>query len=98
MQVHRTQIYLPSDLRQEIDKHRRESGESLAQYLRKAAEQRLEKQRSEKADLKKLAEEFIGSSKKTDKEIQQWLDWVREERRLSDEVREKRLEKAINRK
>lgn len=97
MQNIRTQIYLPEDLRQQIDKDRSESGESLAQYLRKAAEQRLEKQRTEKADLKKLAEEVIGSSNRSDQEIQEWLDWIREERRLSDEVREKRLQKALQR-
>lgn len=97
MQNIRTQIYLPEDLRQEIDKDRSRSGESLAQYLRKAAEQRLEKQRKEKADLKKLAEEVIGSSNRSDQEIQEWLDWIREERRLSDEVREERLQKALQR-
>ena len=34
----RTQIYLPEDLRQEIDRQRRLTGESLAEYLRSAAE------------------------------------------------------------
>lgn len=98
MQNIRTQIYLPEDLRQEIDRDRSKSGESLAEYLRKAAEQRLEKQRKEKTDLKKLADEFIGCSTRTDEEIQEWLDWVREERRLSDEVREERLQKALKKK
>lgn len=96
--LQRTQIYLPSDLRQEIDRQRHQTGESLAEYLRKAAEQRLKAGKKKKADLKKLANAFIGSSTKTDAEIQEWLDWVREERRLSDEVREERLQKALKRK
>lgn len=92
----RTQIYLPRDLRREIDKQRAQTGESLAGYLRRAAEEKVKKDKKGHIDLRKLAEEFIGCSKKTDQEIQDWLDWVREERRLSDEAREKRLEKAIN--
>lgn len=96
MQIQRTQIYLPEDLRHKIDRQRRQTGESLAEYLRKAAEKRIEADRKRKTNLKKLAEEFIGSSRKSDKEINEWLDWVKEERRLSDEVREDRLEKAIS--
>lgn len=98
MQNIRTQIYLPEDLRQQIDKQRRQTGESLAQYLRQAAEQRLEKQRKEKVDLKRLAEEFIGSSRKTDKEIKDWLDWIKAEKRLVDEKLEEKWARAKNRK
>lgn len=94
-QATRTQIYLPKDLRREIDRQRISSGESLAEYLRKAAQERVEKENKKKENLKKLASEFVGSSKRSDKEIQEWLDWVREERRLSDEVREKRLQKTL---
>lgn len=83
--LQRTQIYLPSDLRQDIDRQRRQTGESLADYLREAAKQRLEKEKKKKADLKKLADAFIGSSTKTDAEIQEWLDWIQEEKRLVDE-------------
>lgn len=97
-QLQRTQIYLPYDLRREIDRVRVSSGESLAEYLRKGAEMKLKHDKKQKADLKKLANRFIGSSKKSDKEIQQWLDWAREERRLSDEVREERLQKVLKRK
>ncbi|MBI2596580.1 ribbon-helix-helix protein, CopG family [Candidatus Daviesbacteria bacterium] len=96
--MQRTQIYLPEELRREIDQHRKACGESLTDYLRKAAKERLEKDKKRKTDLKKLADEFIGCSKRTDEEIQEWLDWVREERRLSDEVREERLQKALLRK
>lgn len=83
--LQRTQIYLPSDLRQEIDIARREEGESLAEYLRKAAEERLATKQKKKVDLKKLADAFIGSSTKTDAEIQEWLDWIQEEKKLVDE-------------
>lgn len=84
--MQRTQIYLPQDLREEIDRHRRAKGESMAKYTRKALEDRLKKEKKEKCDLKKLADDFIGSSKRTDVEIQQWLYSVRESRRLSDIV------------
>lgn len=57
----RTQIYLPNDLRREIDKNR--NGESLSEYLRKAAEARINQQKKKKADLKKLADRVIGSIK-----------------------------------
>lgn len=94
MQNIRTQIYLPADLRQEIDRNRRESGESLADYLREAAKQRIEKDKKRKVDLKRLAEDFIGSSKKTDKEIGEWLDWIKEEKKLVDERIDEKWDKA----
>lgn len=94
----RTQIYLPEDLKKQIDAVRRKSGESLSDYLRKAAAEQLKKDKKRKADLKKLADDFIGCSTKTDAEIQEWLDWIKEERRLSDEVREERLQRALKRK
>lgn len=93
--MQRTQIYLPEDLRKEIDRYRQARGESMAEYARKALEEHLKKEKKEKVDLKKLADDFIGSSKRSDAEIKQWLDSVREGRRLSDEVREDRLQKAL---
>ena len=59
----RTQIYLPKDLRDEIERQRRVSGESLAEYLRVAARERVAKEKKRKVDLKKLAAEVIGSIK-----------------------------------
>lgn len=94
MQNIRTQIYLPEDLRQQIDRDRSKSGESLAQYLRKAAEQRLEKQRTEKADLKKLADEVIGSLKISQVEAEEWIKEIREDRKSSDKRLEKRWAEA----
>lgn len=95
--LQRTQIYLPQDLRREVDRLRKETNESLAEYTREAIKERVKKEKKKKVNLKKLADAFIGSSTKTDAEIQEWLDWVREERRLSDEVREERLQKALKR-
>lgn len=94
MQSNRTQIYLPSDLRQQIDKQRRQTGESLAQYLRQAAEQRLEKQGKEKANLRKLADEVIGSLKISQAEAKEWIREIREDRKNSDERLEKRWAEA----
>ncbi|KKS14071.1 hypothetical protein A2617_03545 [Candidatus Daviesbacteria bacterium RIFOXYD1_FULL_41_10] len=93
--MQRTQIYLPDDLRKKIDNYLALSGDSLAGFLRKAATERLKGERNRKEDLKNLADNFVGSSMKTDKEIQKWLDSVREERRLADEVREERLQKIL---
>lgn len=89
-QAQRTQIYLPYDLRREIDKARALSGESLAEYLRKGAEIKLKQDKKRKADLKKLADEVIGSLKISDDEAKQWIKEIREDRRLSDERLEKR--------
>lgn len=94
--LQRTQIYLPEELRQEIDRARYEEGESLAEYLRKSATERLAKRKKRKVDLEKLADAFIGSSTKTDAEIQEWLDWIQEEKRLVDEKIDSRWEKARN--
>lgn len=96
--MHRTQIYLPEELRKEIDRHSKARGESMAEYTRKAIEDRIKKEKKEKTNLKKLAENFVGSSKRTDIEIQQWLDSIREGRRLADEAREERLQKALRKK
>lgn len=97
-QLQRTQIYLPYDLRREVDKARALSRQSLAEYTRKALERSLQREKARRSDLKKLADRFIGSSKRSDKEVQEWLDWVREERRLSDERLEERWQRASNRK
>lgn len=80
-QAQRTQIYLPKDLRQAIDRDRREPKESLAEYLRKAAEERLVRRKKQKADLKKLAEEFTSGVKISGWEGIDVLKWQREIRK-----------------
>lgn len=91
----RTQIILPKDLRDEIDRQRRLNGESLADYIRKAAKERVEKDKKRKADLKKLADSIRNiKSTRTIKEVEEWLKEIREDRRLSDERMEKRWASA----
>lgn len=97
MQNLRTQIYLPEDLRQEIDRDRHTSGESLAEYLRKAAEQRLEEKRKEKADLKKLAEDVLGRPTISQSQAEKWIREIREERELIDRRLEEKWAKARKR-
>ena len=91
----RTQIYLPEELRREIDKDRHESGESLADYLREAVKERLEAKRKKKVDLKKLADMIRNmKSARTKKEAEDWIKEIREDRRLSDERLERRWAEA----
>lgn len=94
----RTQIILPKDLRGEIERQRKLSGESLAQYLRIAAKERLQREKKKKSDLKKLAEE-IGSLAKTNKrskkEVEEWLKEIREDRKRSDERMLKRWDEVL---
>ena len=77
----RTQIYLPEDLRQEIDRHRRQTGESLAEYVRKATKNRVEKEKKRTVDLKKLAKEFTSGVEKSGWEGIDILKWQREIRK-----------------
>lgn len=83
----RTQIILPKDLRLQIERERKLSGESLAEYLRVAAKERLERGKKKKANLKKLADEFVGAAKgtRTEAEIEEWIREIREDRQKSDE-------------
>lgn len=80
-QAQRTQIYLPKDLRQAIDRDRYEKNESLADYLRKAAEERLARRKKQKVDLKKLAEEFTSGVRRSGWEGIDVLKWQREIRK-----------------
>lgn len=79
--MQRTQIYLPSDLRREIDRQRHMKGESMAEYTRKALEDRIKREKKEKADLKKLAEEFTSGVTKSGWEGIDVLKWQREIRK-----------------
>ena len=84
----RTQIILPENLREKIDRQRKMNGESLAEYLRIAALERLEREKKKKTDLKKLAEKIgnlAKTNKRSEKEVEEWLREIREDRRMSDE-------------
>lgn len=90
----RTQIYLPEELRMDIDALRKETKKSLAEYARVALQEQVKKDKKKKVDLKMLADAFIGSSTKTDAEIEEWLDWIQEEKRLVDEKIDSKWENA----
>src|SRR3990172_6967483 len=93
----RTQIILPRDLREEIEKQRKSSGESLAEYLRIAARERLEREKKKKSDLKKLADEVIGSIKPREggwDEVKDTYAYIRKMRQEEDEHWLKRWDDA----
>lgn len=94
----RTQIILPKDLRLQIERERKLSGESLAEYLRIAAKERLDREKKKKANLKKLAEEIgdvAKTNKRTKKEVEEWIREIREDRKRSDERMVKRWDEAL---
>lgn len=88
----RTQIIIPKTLREEIEKHRAQVGETLAEYLRRSAAERIAREKKKKIDLKKLAAEVLGIARgsKTDQEIEAWEKEIRDDRRLSDQRLERR--------
>ena len=78
----RTQILLPKKLRGEGEKARRVTGESLAEYLRKAAMDRIEREKKSAVDLTALARK-IGTVKKSgwdDLDVIEWQRQMREDR------------------
>lgn len=79
----RTQILLPRELREEIEKARNVYGETLAEYLRKAVQQRIRREQKRKIDYQTLAREVIGvvresSWKGTD--VMKWQKEMRQDR------------------
>ncbi len=83
MQNQRTQIILPKNLRQEIDQQRRSTGQSLAEFLRQAAQEKIARDKKTKVDLKKLAQQVVGAAAgtRTEQEINDWIEEIREDRR-----------------
>ncbi len=84
--MNRTQVYLPGDLRSKIDQVRDVTGESLAEYLRRAAQERLERDQKGKADLKKLADEVVGGARgsRSIKDAQKWIKEIRAARQREE--------------
>lgn len=80
-QAQRTQIYLPSDLKRDVNHLRRVSGESMAEYIRKATKERVEKDKKEKQALKKLASELGSLVTKSGWEGIDVIKWQREIRK-----------------
>lgn len=95
----RTQIIIPRDLRDEIENQRRITGESLAQYLRKAAAERIKRERKKKQDLKRLAEVVVGSAAglRSKVEVEKWIKEIRRDRKLEDKHSLKRINEARKR-
>lgn len=70
-------------MRNDIDKARLGLGESLAEYLRKAAMERLKKTNRQRVSLAKLADEIIGSVKHgawSGIDVDKWLREERQDR------------------
>lgn len=79
----RTQVLLPTKLREEIERARRAHGESMAEYLRKAVQERLEREQKRHTEYRKLAQEVVGvvrdsSWKNTD--VMKWQKEMRKDR------------------
>lgn len=70
-------------MRQQIEQARALSGESMAEYLRRAAEERLRRQNKRAEELAKLADEVVGSVKRniSRKEVTRWQREMRRDRR-----------------
>ena len=76
----RTQITLTKNIKKLVNKHARTTGESLSEYLRKAALVRILVESKDINDLKKLANRVVGSVDlkrhpewRNEKEIQKWI-------------------------
>lgn len=80
----RTQIILPKDLREKVDQVISKTGESMAQYLRRAAVAQLEREQNHFADLKKLANDVIGSVSNKSLSKDKVLKWQRQMRKDRD--------------
>ncbi len=89
----RTQIYLPEELRKDIDKHRA-SNESLSEYIRKATEEKLVKDKKQGVNLKKLANELFSKPTISKQRATKWIKELRDERKREDRVLMKRLDRA----
>lgn len=81
----RTQIYLPEKLRREIDKQRAQTGESLSDYVRKAAEKRVQRNKKRKKSAQAVIREVLASMdpKKSgwrDVDVLEWQREIREDR------------------
>ena len=82
----RTQVVLTQSLKKLIEAKRRLTGETLSEYLRKAALLRAWAEAEEEKELKKLAKLIIGSVSlekhpewKTKRRLQKWLRGLRSE-------------------
>jgi metal-responsive CopG/Arc/MetJ family transcriptional regulator len=77
----RTQILLPQDLRQKIDRTRQLTGESLGEYLRQAAAARVQKEQKKRIGLNQLARQVVGSIKDSSWKSVDVVKWQRNQRK-----------------
>ena len=77
----RTQVLLPAKLREEIETARRARGESMAEYLRKAVQERLEKEQKRHVEYRKLAEEVVGAVRESSWKNTDAVKWQKEMRK-----------------
>jgi len=82
----RSQVILTASLKQWIEAKKRLTGETLSEYLRKAALLRLLAEEEDKKELERLAQLVVGSVNlknhpewKTQKKLQKWLKNLRKE-------------------
>lgn len=82
----RTQISLTPEIKRAIEAKKRLTGESISEYLRKAALIRLMAEEEEDKDLKRLTQALIGSVSlknhpewNTKRKVQKWLQKLRTE-------------------
>lgn len=79
----RTQIILPKTLREQIEKVRVKTGESMAEYLRKAAEERLLRESKQLANLRDVANQVVGCIKQSswnNVDIIKWQQQMRKDK------------------
>ena len=82
----RTQITLTDKLKKLVEKYAKERGESLSEYLRKAASLRVLLEKEEEKELGEIASRLIGSLDlkkypkwETRQKVQKWVRKVRRE-------------------
>lgn len=83
----RTQISLTAEIKRAIEAKKRLTGESMSEYLRKAALIRLASESEEEKELKMIAKNFVGAGRfrkthpvwKNKKSINKWLRDLRSE-------------------
>ncbi len=94
MYPNRTQISLPNDLKSLIEAYATKYGESLSEYVRKAALVRMVIDDADKRDLERIANAVIGSVPKTKsgwKNIKDIAKWQSNLRKDEDVHRFKKL-------
>jgi hypothetical protein len=70
----------------------------LSDYLREAAEERVEKNEKRKEDLEKLAKEVFGRARRnpiSKKRAEEWIKQIRKDREMEDKHLDEKWAKAL---